>query len=118
DISSCGSEREANPDLMGALADQIGDGSIDSQSCEEEGREGEYEEHVHGESSLGERSGDDIGERGGTEDRKLRIDGLHLRAHLCGYGARVQPAAQENRQLVFLRLIQAEVDLRGTCLFQ
>ena len=86
DIAPLRAQREANRDLARLLIDQEGDGSKDSQAREQQGCAGKQRHHFHGKPPHRKRRRENVVQGLRVEDRKLRINGLDLRAHLRGDG--------------------------------
>src|ERR1700693_2247214 len=113
DVAALRAEREANADVVRALADNVGNHSVNSKSSKQQGRQCEQANHFQRKSPLGERRGHHVVQHLRAKNGKFGIDQLHLLAQLYGSSGGVQASAQEYRQIFRPVLIQAQIDLRN-----
>ena len=78
DIASLRSGREANGNLTSLFIDHIGDGSVDSESGEQQGSGRKKSRHFHRESPDRKRGRNHVIQGLCMEDGKSRVDRLDL----------------------------------------
>ena len=98
DVSAFRAKGEADPDLVGALADYVRNHSVNSEPGEQQGGQREERDDFHQESPLGERRGNRFVESLRTRDGKRWIERLHLLAHCISDRSGAQMSAQKDRK--------------------